>query len=906
MFKKLLKIAALLLVTELSGPLYAQIDYGSLLGVQQGVGRASYAPQGPGTLMGAIEPAVRRWFIPQHMYSESSWLQWDYTNYARESYMRPVSTDLIGDYYYDLYGNRVAQGWLIFNSGQSSPQDLGNVLFKSNRFKSWFAELVVAGDHKGQYHYALTVSSNLRTTFTPLSFSKPRLDGIQFDAATDKYQGTLVYSRFTGPRGTQGFELAQTNNTTLFGARMVAQVGDFVEVGAHTVNIHHSNTRSSSLVDHQFRGGLTTDQNRILNTIEIVLADDSPNDGTGGAAYFPSGSDVLITYRDGTVDRGSDLRFNPIIEGGVSGQGFVEANGRERIRLIYDFNDPMFINQSRGDLAEIVAVEFQLVLANDYQVWMTSDGQTDGSGKPVLLLLTQAEGNIKDLTNLRTVSFDYGLPTATTLAGWSMSLSEVWGLDVYAEYDLSWSFRKYPNVQEESHHVSSGIEGKTKAPAWMLNISKKAYPLFFFGEAYALDPLYNTQAFVSNASGAIDYSAGSAAGANVEVFWDGSSNVAAAQSNLVELVEDNDDQDRIPDNFRADWGSPDLQVFPGWDQNSDFLPDLNQNDNRVKINNIPDYEEPFLRFDVDRPEFLYGMDMNNNFWVDQYENDAAPDYPYRKDHKGYNIYGGAHLLHGMRLMIGKNHERKISSEQRSKSIYTLLTYDSSTPRYGNLRYFHMVKHVQDDIPDPLLQWAPDNTLRGGSLTPIEDPLIARDTFVNQTYLGHALSRGSFKWVNKANYVLYRQLMDRQQRLAFNLEQSDFFFGLINKVSHTLEVGRLQLQSRWKSEFRHQSRGLFDLQQHTSLTQLLSAIVKIPLLTVTDLESGVEYVRFDDMNVDAMDSNSLLGAVQIANTSAYQGYLIKSLVGFSVERKAFTEAEASTGTQAFISVYAGLE
>ena len=82
--------------------------------------------------------------------------------------------------------------------------------------------------------------------------------------------------------------------------------------------------------------------------------------------------------------------------------------------------------------------------------------------------------------------------------------------------------------------------------------------------------------------------------------------------------------------------------------NSNFLPDLNQNDNRVKMNNIPDYEEPFLRFDVDRPEFLFGLDMNNNFWVDQYENDAAPDYPYRKDHKGYNIYGGAHLLNGMR------------------------------------------------------------------------------------------------------------------------------------------------------------------------------------------------------------------------------------------------------------------
>ena len=70
-----------------------------------------------------------------------------------------------------------------------------------------------------------------------------------------------------------------------------------------------------------------------------------------------------------------------------------------------------------------------------------------------------------------------------------------------------------------------------------------------------------------------------------------------------------------------------LRSFPGWDQNNDFVPDFNQNDNLVKTNIIPDYEEPFLRFGVDRPEFLFGVDMNNNFWVDQYENDEEPDYP---------------------------------------------------------------------------------------------------------------------------------------------------------------------------------------------------------------------------------------------------------------------------------------
>jgi hypothetical protein len=47
-------------------------------------------------------------------------------------------------------------------------------------------------------------------------------------------------------------------------------------------------------------------------------------------------------------------------------------------------------------------------------------------------------------------------------------------------------------------------------------------------------------------------------------------------------------------------------------------------------------------------------------------------------------------------------------------------------------------------------------------------------------------------------------------------------------------------------------------------------------------------------------------VQFNNTSAYQGYVIKALVGLSMERKDFTGAESSTGTQAFITVYAGLE
>ena len=62
---------------------------------------------------------------------------------------------------------------------------------------------MIAGDSKGQYHYALTVSNNLRKTLTSLSFSKPRLNDSQVDLAMDKYQLTFLHSLIRGFRTIQ-------------------------------------------------------------------------------------------------------------------------------------------------------------------------------------------------------------------------------------------------------------------------------------------------------------------------------------------------------------------------------------------------------------------------------------------------------------------------------------------------------------------------------------------------------------------------------------------------------------------------------------------------------------------------------------------------------------------------------
>ena len=81
-----------------------QLDYGRRLGLQQGAETLLVA-QSPEIYLAAVDPALRRWYVPQELFSEYPWRQWAYTNRAHEPYERYVATDLEGDSFYDLYGN---------------------------------------------------------------------------------------------------------------------------------------------------------------------------------------------------------------------------------------------------------------------------------------------------------------------------------------------------------------------------------------------------------------------------------------------------------------------------------------------------------------------------------------------------------------------------------------------------------------------------------------------------------------------------------------------------------------------------------------------------------------------------------------------------------------------------------
>ena len=888
-----------------AGAVSGQPDYGARLGLRQ-AGEARLYPQGVVPTTGAIDPMMRKWYLPETLNEEYRWRQWETISYARQPYQRYVGFDdesghveaLQGSFFYDLYGNLMPQGWLIYNTSQETPTEAGNVVFTGTRMSTWFDGLAIASESKGQYRYALTVGSALRTTFTPLVWSKPRFAGVQLDVMTDKYRGSIIYSQGGVPGRSD--ERPKTDVTVITGGRFTAQLGDFVETGVHFVNARQNHSLNSRLANNTITGSLLEAQNGVVSEIQITLRDDSPEDGTGGPAFFPAGSDVIVTYLDGTQDRGKDLRFEPIVAGGVPGPGFQTADGDEEIVLIYDFDRPEFLARAAADRSEIVKVEFRLVLANDYQIWMASNlqrrcrsadekpGCNSEAATPVPQLVERAEGNVQDLSNVQLVSFEYGLPTATHILGGTIRVSDVSGFDLYGEYDLNWNYRKYPNPQLSDHTTASGISGKSRAPAWLLNVSKQMSPLFLFGEFYSIDPLYSTTSTTADVFGEIDY---------------------ADQTLLFDFVEDNDDQDRFADLTRVDSkaaGSVDQNVFPGWDRDYDFLPDVNRNNNRIRPNTIPDYEEPFLRFGADRPEFLFGVDMNHNFWVDLYENDNQPDYPYRKDHRGFNVFSRMTVRPGLDLKIGALREESIASDRRNHSTYSMLTFDRSWPRFGRLRLFDMAQLVKDDIPDPLLQWAPDSFLDRGSLVELDDPLLARDTWVNHLFAGHTWRGRSLFVMSKVNWVYFRQRLDRDERLELGLSDEDFFFGILNKASYLYSWGPLELEPRWKSEFVDQSHDLFAAQERTTLTELVSGLVRVRLLGASTLQSGIEYLWSEDLDGKVHDLTSLNVGFQFLTESAYQGYSLKALVGGVWERTDPRGREVSTTVQTFITVYAGLE
>ena len=870
--------------SEAQGP-----DRDRLKGVRKG-GELTFEPKGPGVLFGALDPAVKKWYVPQELFREYQWKQWEYSNYARDHYNRYVGITLEGDYFYDIYGQYVTRGWLVYDWSQTQPQQGGSNLFKTERFQSFFSNLIIASDQKGQHNLAITIGNEIRSTLTPMTFSKPAFDGIQVDYQSDKYELTALLSRISSPGGAGPRNPASqqtTSLTTLTGGRATAQLGDYLKVGGNYVSAHNSFQLLDAFEGSPRSGSITSSQNaENVTQVFVRLSDDSPEDNEGGATLFAW--DMIIEADVETIDENGDVTFEsevvrasetgliPAPQGGFQRLGFWEASGSEQIEIVYDFSVGSYTGP---DPSEIRKVTFELVVANDYRIEVTSDRQFDRQRANVFLLAARAEENVKDGSNLTLLRIPYGLPTATEIFGFTLEGEQLFGFDFYGEFDRSVSYRKYPNRQHVKH-LGASDEGD----GWMLNLSKIAHPWFFFGEAYSMDHNYNTSAIMARGETNIDYSDKS------RFFY--------------ELVDDNDDQDRFPD-WQRIFENIDLEVFPGYDENLDFISDFNQNDSEDLPNLVPDYDEPFLRYGTDRPEFLFGIDMNNNVWVDRFENDDEPDFPYPRDHRGYNIYGGAELLPGINLTVGRTDENLIAGDGANTTNYVLFALERDYPGLGKLKIYENFKIAKDNIENDLRQW--DEFERRN--VPTIDPVAARDTWINSSFASFEYSQiEDLNFVTKFKYDRWHQ-NDRQPDL-----REDFtFFGLINKVDHTRKIAYVDVVPRIKNELRLESPALRSDPKRREDTLLLSLLARWPLFTSSSMQAGVEYTIFSQLRDSDTaireglldDFTEVVGALQFSNLKNYLGYRLTTKMGMRLTRRSIGN-ETETGRVAFATVYAGLD
>ena len=159
-----------------------------------------------------------------------------------------------------------------------------------------------------------------------------RMDGVQFDLATDRYEATFLFSRLSNPGGgsTGDREVLRTNNTILAGwavgspdwrlCRSCAAHGQCPPVAHLARQAGWQPIRW--LADHR------AEQNHLARQAGAARRLARRRRGWRGV-FFPMRRTCRSPIAMARRNRGKAIGFEPIIEGGFLQQGFVAANGPE-------------------------------------------------------------------------------------------------------------------------------------------------------------------------------------------------------------------------------------------------------------------------------------------------------------------------------------------------------------------------------------------------------------------------------------------------------------------------------------------------------------------------------------------------------------------------------------------------
>ena len=859
-------------------------------------------------------------------------------------------------------------------------QRFGSSIFKQNpgAWNAAFDYVVAGSDGYGQWGYHLIVGDGLIARFTPLTLYKVDFNGARFDLATPYLKLTAVASRAERPMDAardlrQANEAVQLHlqkaddSTLLAGGRAQADAGN-LRLGLNWVNHHiYQSTRTGN----SLKGRLKPDH-PLMEWIIVRFKDDSPADGLGGAAvqdvqlvvngevrpdlpprvlshpadpplqvgftstitghftvlpynYFTASSsatpyvnEYYYRGRDFPLfadyltrldhEDGLDVSDVGNIPGLVSTYAvesplaMLRADGERELVFLFDL----------GSEAVVRSVAVEALVGNDYHVdvamvYLKSDFATfypDRFAASYFHVLSRAEGNVQDLSNLKRRRFDVGENTGQFTYSADLNL-QLPGLEISAEYARSSVYSRYPAEIDDQPAFDDSPRFAHRGSAYFLNAVHHFGRGLAGAELFSINPGFSTE-FRSYKHWESTFWRGHLQGLlNNYIYW--------------RTVDDNDDGDRYPDirhgalvGMLIDQVGTDLDgVFLNQDEDNDGAPDTNRN-----LNRIPDYEEPFLMFDVEPNAYVYGLDRNNNDEPDRREDDGEVDYPYDYDERGIHLFGQGNLTRNWYLALGHYSVMEIAGAGRSRSTYGLVGYRSRGTGWLRRIFFeNNLRKVEDDIADEFMEYEDDAGSRdsyfGGrgvvysadappgegivkflKVGFVPDLLLYQDSIVNESYLeGDLQLRPGLEAVQK---LRLRFNWQRGGKLPSGLFQRDRRLDLwtsVTRLQYSFHWGKLHITPQYKlMVFR-----LVDRERDVRLQSELRAIpilrLQCPLLPRTTLSAGLQglgplpYRRRDELSKrNSFEQRAAF--LTVTNRSKYFGYELVTIAGVARDKRSF--------------------
>ena len=190
--------------------------------------------------------------------------------------------------------------------------------------------------------------------------------------------------------------------------------------------------------------------------------------------------------------------------------------------------------------------------------------------------------------------------------------------------------------------------------------------------------------------------------------------------------------------------------------------------------------------------------------------DDEADYPFQRDHRGYNGYLGLNIFPGVQLLGGYSNQWLLSADRRSRFSYLLFKMQQDRVALGQFRFFYQLKFVEDNIIDDQLFWTQPPGTFGVSEFPFADPMLAQNAVVNSVFIGFDQAWGRFNTSAKVKYEGLAQRGDNVARLIRPGEEPEIiddshFLGLIHKLDYSFQLTEaLVFHPKLKSMYRRQT------------------------------------------------------------------------------------------------------